>query len=87
VGSGGLEGLAENPVSQSIQADELIVRHFGSLTSYGLMTVVVRSSAKAASDPALERVVSHAQRALPAEAAGTTVVRPHRESSGVNARR
>ena len=81
----GFPALAETAGSQSVRARELIVRPLGGLASFGLTTVLVHAPTKAAGDPAFERV-AHVQRALPREAAVTTVVRPRRESSGVDAR-
>jgi putative drug exporter of the RND superfamily len=65
----------ETTGSQSVQARELIDRHFDGLGSYGLMTVV-HAPTKTASDPAFERVVADVQRTLRADAAVTTVVAP-----------
>jgi RND superfamily putative drug exporter len=61
--------------SESVQARELIDRHFDGLGSYGLM-VVLHSAEKTTNDPAFEQAVADVQRTLEAEGAVTTVVPP-----------
>jgi putative drug exporter of the RND superfamily len=61
--------------SQSVQARELIDRHFGGLSSYGLTTVVY-SPARTAGDPAFRAVLAAVERTLRGDAAVSAVVPP-----------
>ena len=61
--------------SQSVQARAQIDRHFGGLSSYGLM-VVVHSASRTAGDPAFRATLARVQRTLRADAAVARVVTP-----------
>jgi putative drug exporter of the RND superfamily len=66
--------------SQSVQARQLIDRHFHGLSSYGLM-VVVSSPTKTVSDPSFRSAIARVERALRADGAVRTVLAP---SAGVS---
>jgi RND superfamily putative drug exporter len=61
--------------SESVQARELIDKHFQGLGSYGLM-VVVHSPDKTVADAAFQHAVADVQRTLKADGSVTTVVPP-----------
>ena len=65
----------ETTGSQSVQARQLIDRHFQGLGSYGLMTVV-HSPTATTTDPAFANVLTGVQRTLSADGAVTRVVAP-----------
>jgi RND superfamily putative drug exporter len=65
----------ETTGSQSVQARGQLDRHFGGLSSYGLM-VVVHSSSRTVDDPAFEAAISRVERTLRADAAVAQVVSP-----------
>jgi RND superfamily putative drug exporter len=65
----------ETTGSQSVQARQLIDKHFHGLSSYGLMTVV-HSPTSTPADPRFAGVVARAERILRGDAAVSTVLPP-----------
>jgi RND superfamily putative drug exporter len=65
----------ETTGSQSVQARAQIDRHFGGLSSYGLM-VVVHSPTRTVGDPAFRAVVARVERTLRADPAVADVLAP-----------
>lgn len=65
----------ETTGSQSVQARTQLDRHFGGLSSYGLM-VVVHSPSRTAGDPAFARAIARVERTLRADSAVAQVVSP-----------
>ena len=65
----------ETTGSQSVQARQLIDKHFRGLSSYGLMTVV-HSPTKTVSSPTFQAAVTSVERTLRADRAVSTVLPP-----------
>ncbi len=65
----------ETTGSQSVQARQLIDKHFNGLSSYGLMTVVY-SPTRTATDPAFAAVVARVEGTLRADRAVSAVIGP-----------
>jgi putative drug exporter of the RND superfamily len=65
----------ETTGSQSVQARQLIDRHFGGLSSYGLMTVI-HSPTQTVTDPAFKATVAKVENTLRADKAVSRVVAP-----------
>ncbi len=65
----------ETTGSQSVQARNLIDKHFSGLSSYALMTVV-HSNTRTVSDPAFQRVIANVERTLRADKAVKSVIAP-----------